>query len=33
MSTYVDGYVIPIKKKNVSAYKKMASMGCKMWMK
>jgi uncharacterized protein YbaA (DUF1428 family) len=33
MSAYVDGYVIPIKKKNVSAYKKMASMGCKTWMK
>ena len=33
MSTYVDGYVIPIKKNKVSAYKKMAALGCKMWMK
>ncbi len=33
MSYYVDGYVIPIKKKNVKAYKKMAALGCKMWMK
>lgn len=32
MSTYVDGYVIPIKKKNVKAYKKMATIGCKIWM-
>jgi uncharacterized protein YbaA (DUF1428 family) len=33
MSTYVDGFVIPIKNKNVKSYKKMAAMGCKMWMK
>jgi uncharacterized protein YbaA (DUF1428 family) len=33
MSTYVDGFVIPIKKTNVKAYKKMAEMGCNMWMK
>lgn len=33
MSRYVDGYVIPIKKKNVKAYKKFAAMGCKIWMK
>lgn len=33
MSRYVDGYVIPIKKKNVKAYKKMAAIGCKAWMK
>lgn len=32
MSRYVDGYVIPIKKKNVKAYKKMATLGCKIWM-
>ena len=32
MPQYVDGYVIPIKKKNLSAYKKMATLGCKMWM-
>ncbi len=33
MSHYVDGFVIPIKKKNVRVYKKMAALGCKMWMK
>lgn len=33
MSKYVDGYIIPIKKKNVSAYKKMAVIGCKIWIK
>ncbi len=33
MAHYVDGFVIPIKKKNVRAYKKMAEMGCKTWMK
>lgn len=32
MARYVDGYVIPIKKKNVKAYKKMAAIGCKVWM-
>lgn len=30
---YVDGYVIPIRKNKVRIYKKMASYGCKMWMK
>lgn len=30
---YVDGFVIPIPKKNVKAYKKMAQLGCKTWMK
>lgn len=33
MGHYIDGYVIPMKKKNVKAYKKMASMGYKIWMK
>lgn len=32
MSKYVDGYVIPIKKKNIPAYAKMAKLGCKIWM-
>lgn len=32
MSKYVDGYVIPIKKQNTKAYKKMAARGCKVWM-
>ena len=33
MAQYVDGYVIPISKKNIKAYKKMAQIGCKSWMK
>lgn len=32
MARYVDGYVIPIKKKNLKLYKKMAEIGCKVWM-
>ena len=32
MPRYVDGFVIPIKKKNLSAYTKMAKLGCKVWM-
>jgi uncharacterized protein YbaA (DUF1428 family) len=31
--SYVDGYVIPIPKKNVAAYKKMALIGKRMWLK
>ena len=31
--SYVDGYVIPIPKRSVSAYRRMAAMGRKMWMK
>lgn len=30
---YVDGFVIPMKKKDVAAYKKMATWGAKTWMK
>ncbi len=30
---YVDGFVIPIKKKDVEAYKKMAQWGSEAWMK
>jgi uncharacterized protein YbaA (DUF1428 family) len=33
MSHYVDGYVIPIQRKNLKAYHKMANWGCKLWMK
>ncbi len=29
--SYVDGFVIPIKKENLSAYKKMAQLGAKTW--
>lgn len=31
--SYVDGFVIPIKKKNLKAYKKMAQEGAKLWKK
>ena len=30
---YVDGYVLPIPKKNLKAYARMARMGAKIWMK
>jgi len=30
---YVDGFLIPIQKKNLKAYKKMALLGKKTWMK
>lgn len=32
MGRYVDGFVIPIKKKHVKKYQKMAQLGCKVWM-
>ena len=31
--TYVDGFVIPVKKSKVAAYKKMAQWGKRVWMK
>jgi Uncharacterized conserved protein len=31
--SYVDGFVIPVAKKDVAAYKKMATWGKKIWMK
>lgn len=33
MPNYIDGYVIPIPKKNVAAYRKLAVLGAKVWMK
>lgn len=33
MKGYVDGFVIPIPKKNIKVYKKMAELGGKIWMK
>lgn len=33
MAQYVDGYVIPIKRSKLNAYRKMAQWGCKVWMK
>lgn len=32
MGLYVDGYVIPVPRKNVASYKKMAQLGKKVWM-
>lgn len=32
MARYVDGFIIPVKKKDVKGYKKMATIGCKVWM-
>lgn len=32
MAKYVDGFLIPLKKKNINDYKKMAKVGCKVWM-
>ncbi len=31
--TYVDGFVIPLKKKDVAAYRRIARIGAKMWKK
>ena len=31
--SYVDGFVIPIPKKNLKAYARMARQGAKLWMK
>ncbi len=32
MAKYIDGYLIPIKKTKVNAYKKLATIGRKVWM-
>jgi uncharacterized protein YbaA (DUF1428 family) len=32
MGLYVDGFLLPVKKKNLAAYKKMAKLGCKIWL-
>ncbi len=31
--SYVDGFVLPVPKKNLKAYRKMAQMGAKIWRK
>ena len=31
--SYVDGFVIPVPKKNLKTYARMAKQGAKMWMK
>ena len=33
MAKYVDGFAIAVPKKNVGAYKRMATVGRKVWMK
>ena len=33
MAKYVDGYAIAVPRKNVGAYKRMATLGRKIWMK
>jgi uncharacterized protein YbaA (DUF1428 family) len=33
MARYVDGYVLPLPKKNLAAYRRMARMGAKVWRK
>jgi uncharacterized protein YbaA (DUF1428 family) len=33
MPTYVDGYVLVVKKKDLAAYRRMAQMGGKLWRK
>jgi uncharacterized protein YbaA (DUF1428 family) len=30
---YVDGFVIPVPKRKIAAYRRMAQVGCKVWMK
>jgi len=31
MGKYVDGFIVPVPKKKLKAYLKMAKLGCKMW--
>lgn len=31
--TYVDGFLLPVPKKNLKAYRKLAQIGAKMWRK
>jgi uncharacterized protein YbaA (DUF1428 family) len=33
VAKYIDGFVIPLKKKDLAAYKRMATWGRKTWMK
>ncbi len=33
MPRYVDGFVIPLKKKNLAAYRRIAAQACKIWKK
>ena len=31
MARYVDGFVVPIRKKNLAAYRRMAKLGARIW--
>jgi len=31
--SYVDGYVLPVPKKNLAAYRKLAKLGARLWKK
>ena len=33
MPEYVDGYVLPVPRKNLPAYRRMAQLGAKLWRK
>jgi len=33
MAKYVDGFVLPVSKKNIPAYRKLAEAGKKIWLK
>jgi uncharacterized protein YbaA (DUF1428 family) len=30
---YVDGFVVPVPKKKIAEYRRMAKLGCKIWLK
>jgi uncharacterized protein YbaA (DUF1428 family) len=32
MAQYVDGFVLPVPKRNIAEYRKMAKLGAKVWM-
>ncbi len=32
MGLYIDGFLLTLKTKNLPAYRKMAKLGCKVWM-
>ncbi|MFA5925774.1 MAG: DUF1428 domain-containing protein [Parcubacteria group bacterium] len=33
MAKYVDGFVLPVPKKNIASYRKMAQIGARVWKK
>ena len=32
MGQYIDGFVLPVPKKNIEAYRKVAKLACKVWL-